>query len=801
MMKKSFKSWIVIIFAIIMLFACETPNVSSNSEAEDVDSTENGAIKATTPASGNYSAVSPTNWATSTWKLGANFNGSDVEFAVYSKNATKVLLEIYSAKSGVEAQYEYDMKKNTSDNIWRAKVAAVPAGALYGFRVWGPNWPYNSSWARGNSSAGFSSDCDANGNRFNPNKVLFDPYAKEISHDKSNPTVLGTAQDGGMFGTGPDTYKSVVRRTFDTGKWAPKSVVVKDTTATGTKPKIAQQDAIIYEAHVRGLSKHPSVANLNTILNTVGITATAIPANYRGTYKGATYLIPYLQALGINTIEFLPVHETDNDVNPDNKPGGNFWGYMTYGYFAPDRRYSSDQSMGGPTKEFKEMVKAFHDNGMEVYLDVVYNHSGEGGNWDGTGNVAELTSLRGFDNSEYYCLVDSNKKNYWETTGCGNNLRCDNPPVRKFIIDSLTYWTDVMGVDGFRFDLAPVLGREKSGANWNFNGNATTIKDIASLGTSKNVEMIAEAWDCSGYHVGGFPNGWGEWNGRFRDAARKFIKGDSGINIVNFINGDYDNFNSHGGPQKSVNFLVAHDGFTLTDLVSYNGKNNGGAWPFGASDGGDDSNNSWSHDGNQALRRQQIRNFYTLQMFSRGIPMIVYGDELGRTQNGNNNPYNIDSVATWNNYNMVKSASPTAIATDGGGAYHNNLGTSDSGKNNTFSFAKNVINVRKNDATLRTANYNSTTYGYGQYGSGSKIITITIYGTKKYVLLVNSGTTVYNAALPAPASGKKWGRIIDTDKWAEKSNDNFWTDSAAEKFASGYVYGVNPRSMVVFKEM
>ncbi len=807
--------FMVVIFAVLMLFACENQSLADfEIDSPNTEAVLSDVAKATTPASGAYSPVDQANWSSQTFALGANFNGTTVEFAVYSKNATRVLLEIYTAKSGVDAAYEYVMVKNVTEgkHIWRAKVASVPAGTLYGFRVWGPNWTYSTSWSRGNSSAGFISDCDANGNRFNPNKVLFDPYAKEISHDKSNPTVLNGGENhpnGGMFGTGAATYNGTARRNFDTGRWAPKAVVVKDTTSTGTKPAIAQKDAIIYEAHVRGISNHPSVANLNTILNTVGITASAIPASYRGTYKGVTYLIPYFKSLGINTIEFLPVHESgENDENPSNKPGGNYWGYMTHGFFAPERRYSSDQSMGGPTKEFKAMVKAFHDAGIEVYLDVVFNHTGEGGIWDEAGTTAELTFLRGFDNSEYYALCPD-KKFYWESTGCGNNLRCDNEPVRKFILDSLTYWIDTMGVDGFRFDLAPVLGRVKVGDNWQFQQNAQTIVDIANLGVSKNIKMIAEAWDCEwpgGYQVGQFPNNWGEWNGRYRDAARKFIKGDSGINIVQYIHGDYDNFNDQGGPHKSVNFIVAHDGFTLTDLVSYDSKNNGGDWPFGPSDGGGDGNESWSHSGNQALRRQQLRNFYVLQMFSRGVPMIVWGDEFGRTQNGNNNPYNVDSVATWSNYNQINTDSPNAVATGGGGTYHNNLGTDNNsdGKNNLFLFARNVMNLRKDDATLRTANYTTTSYSYGNYNSGDKTISVKISGTNNYMWYINSGTGTYSITLPAAASGKKWLRIIDTQEYFENAGndgkDNFWADSEAAAFNGGTGYGVSARSMVVFKE-
>ncbi|MBQ2124586.1 MAG: chitobiase/beta-hexosaminidase C-terminal domain-containing protein, partial [Spirochaetales bacterium] len=658
------------------------------------------------PENGAYSVADKDSWADATYKLGAAIDtDGNGTFAVYSKNATKILLEIYEKAYGEDAKYDYWMVKG-SDNIWRAKITDIPNGTLYAFRAWGANWNYSEEWTRGGSAKGFTKDYDSKGNRFNPNKVLFDPYAKEISHDKSNPTALGE-YDGGMYGTGAETYKGAARRNFDTGKYAPKAVVVVDTTSFGTKPKIPQEKAIIYEAHARGITKHPSSANLASILSGIdGFDGVAnIPDEYRGTYKGAGMLAPYLKALGVNTIELLPVHESDNDCNPDDNPGGNYWAYMTYGYFAPDRRYSSDKSYGGPTKEFKEMVAAFHNAGMEVYLDVVFNHSGEGGTWYGEKdnyNTAELTFMRGLDNSTYYSLT-KDAAGYWETTGCGNNLQCDNPTVRNFIIDSLTYWIDEMGVDGYRFDLAPVIGREKVGNEWVYSKSATTILDIIKLGEEKDVEMIAEAWDCQwpgGYQVGNFPDGWGEWNGRFRDAIRGYVGSGNWGQTGDYINGDYDNFKDQGGPHKSVNFVVAHDGFTLADLCSYEGagnfQNDKLEWPFGPSDGGNGDNNNLGfidrtdENTQKASKRQAARNYIAIQMMSRGVPMIVWGDEFSRTQNGNNNPYNIDSVATWSNYNMINTKSPHLVATGGSGSYHNKFGTfnNSSNINGNFMFMK-----------------------------------------------------------------------------------------------------------------
>ena len=761
-------------------------------------------------------------WNSLDSKLGAIISGSETTFAVYSKNATKMLLEIYETAYGEDAKYDYWMEKG-ADNIWRAKLRDVPAGTLYAFRAWGPNWKFNQNWKRGNSNEGYVKDYDLVGNRFNPNKVLFDPYAKEISHDKSNPTALGS-ENGGMYGTGSETYSGTIRRNFDTGKYAPKAVVVDDDTSFGVKPAIPQEEAIIYEAHARGITKHPSSANLSAILSGFDgfENVVDIPAEYQGTYKGAGMLAPYLKALGVNTIELLPVHESDNDANPDDAPGGNYWAYMTYGYFAPDRRYSSDKSYGGPTREFKEMVKAFHDAGMEVYLDVVFNHSGEGGPWYGTKdnyNTAELTFMRGLDNSTYYSLT-ADKKGYWETTGCGNNLQCDNAIVRNFILDSLTYWIDKMGVDGYRFDLAPVLGREKSGSEWVFRQNAKTINDIVALGNSKNAEMIAEAWDTQwpgGYQVGNFPIGWGEWNGRYRDAMRNFVGNGNWGQTGDYIYGDEANFKDQGGPHKSVNFIVAHDGFTLADLSSGYGQagndyNKSMTWPFGPSDGGNGDGAPSGFLANttdeKASKRQANRNYTAIQMMSRGVPMIVWGDEFCRTQNGNNNPYNIDSVATWSNYNMINTDSPHNISTGDGGDYHKNFGTFNNaeGVNGNFVFMNYMLKLKAKEPALNQKNYTSVKYTYSspsEYATSDVMIHIdgsAVSGGSDYILCMNMTGGEVQFALPKAASGKSWVRIVDTQSYFE-TELNCWNDETADSVEISGQYGVAPWSVVILKEV
>lgn len=777
------------------------------------------------PSNGAFSPVDEAAWDKGSWELGAHISGGNTTFALYSANATKILLEIYDNKYGSNAKYDYWMKKD-SNNVWRAKIKSAPHGTVYAFRCWGPNWEFDKAWTRGGSDKGFKSDVDGNGNRFNPNKVLFDPYAREMTHDKSNKDALGSVQDGGMYGTGGVDYNGVPRRNFDTGKYAPKGYVIKDNTSYGNKPKIPQEKALIYEAHVRGITKHPSSANLNTILSGFdGFGSVSnIPEDKRGTYAGAAMLIPYLKGLGINTIELLPVHETDNDANPDNAPGGNFWGYMTYGFFAPDRRYSSDKSAGGPTKEFKEMVNAFHAAGMEVYLDVVFNHTGEGGVWgDKKYDTVELTFMHGIDNSTYYSLTDD-KKFYWESTGCGNNMQCDNPVVRQFILDSLKYWITDMGVDGFRFDLATVLGRER-GKNskgelaWNYNADSKTLKDIVALGNDNDVEMIAESWDTgdSAYQVGNFPNGWGGWNGRYRDAIRSYIGTGNRGSVNDFINGDYNNFNKEGGPHKSVNFIVAHDGFTLADLCSYQGKGNAQnqnvGWPFGPSDGGNGDNNTLgfvTETTKEKDKRQAARNYIAVQMMSRGVPMIVYGDEFGRTQNGNNNPYNIDSVATWNNYNMINTASPHAIATGGTGeSYHNNFGTfgNSKDKNGNFEFAKYMMKLRSSEPALNQADY-SVLYefkkenGTDNLSDGDRCVWLRIKGSSilegsDYLVFMNMYTTNVNYAIPTE-SGYSWVRLADTQSYFE-TDFNCWSSDKVIPCAG--TYGVAPWSVVILKKV
>jgi pullulanase/glycogen debranching enzyme len=524
------------------------------------------------PVSGTFSRVNPEDWGSAGWPLGSGFSGNDLEIAVFSKNASRIVLEIYSVKhvwestsvypglptNGGHALYDYEMVKGP-DDIWRAKLSNLrqyaDSGLIYAFRVWGPNWPWDEEWSRGNSQAGFITDVIADqGHRFNPNKVLTDPYSYELSHDTEYPALMSGGENGGMYGTGGadsrtwadepanSVYSGPIstggaildRRAVDTGRFVSKSYAIDIPAYSGVRPNVQESQTIVYEAHVKGISKHPTSGHMSTVLSSVKnvagfedfANAQDVPAQYRGTYKGAGMMAEYFAALGITAIEFVPIHETRNDLNEtftggDDNPG-NYWGYMTYSFFAPDRHYAYDRSPGGPTKEFQDMVADFAEHGIEVWLDVVYNHTGEGGNW-GSPDITGYTSYGGFDAVEYYHLNPFDKRGIVDgATGVGNQTNFSRDVNHNLALDSLTYWIDHMGVAGFRFDLAAVMGREpdwhygKSATDyWNqvkeFYTNHRTLTAIADLGQSRNAKMVAEAWDMWGYPVGAFPGA--GWNG------------------------------------------------------------------------------------------------------------------------------------------------------------------------------------------------------------------------------------------------------------------------------------------------
>jgi glycogen operon protein len=703
-------------------------------------------------------------------QLGASYDATkaNLSFKVYSSRATRIELYLYSAATGAAEKARYVMTLGTG-GIWSVTIPSTTLSSLglsgtiyYGYRAWGPNWPYNSAWTKG-SATGFVSDVDANGNRFNPNKLLLDPYALEMSHDPTTPTNT----NGTIYASGA-TYRNI-----DSGSLAPKGIVLAgDTQSTGTKPTRALKDDVVYEAHVRGLT-----------MNDTGITAA-----YRGTYKGAGLKAAYLAGLGVTAVEFLPVQETQNDTNdavPNSTSGDNYWGYSTLAYFAPDRRYAYDKTAGGPTREFKEMVKAFHDQGIKVLIDVVYNHTGEGYAWSSTDKTTyNIMGMRGLDNPTYYSLT-SDFQNSWDNTGVGGNYNTRNTVAQNLIVDSLAYWRNTLGVDGYRFDLASVLGNTCQHGCYNFDkmdsGNALN-RIVAELpprpaAGGTGTDLIAEPWAIGGnsYQVGGFPSGWAEWNGVYRDTLRQAQNKLGSVTVTTGqmatrLAGSSDLYGDDGRkPWHSINFMTAHDGFTLKDLYSCNSKNNGQAWPYGPSDGGEDNNNSWDQAGIAADQRKAARNGLALMMVAAGTPMMVGGDEALRSLNCNNNPYNLDSSANWLNWSWTTDQS------------------------NFQEFAKRMVAFRKAHPALRPANFysSSDTNGnvmeqlrwfkpdgsvadttYFNDGNNHAIawrIDGSEFGDTASAIYVahNAWSAQVNFVLPWPGSGKSWYRVTDTCTWAE----------------------------------
>jgi isoamylase len=704
-----------------------------------------------------------------TQHLGARYDTAktNITFRVYSSRATRVELDLYAVNYGAPDVATYVLTKD-ADQVWSATIpvsdlqaAGINGAVFYGYRAWGPNWPYSSEWTKG-SSVGFTSDVDASGNRFNPNKLLFDPYALELSHDPIN----ANNSDPTVFASGAND------RALDSGLKAPKGIVIAvDPASIGTKPTRAQKDDIIYEVHVRGLTENDP----------------SIPEAYRGTYRGAALKAGYLASLGVTAVEFLPMQETQNDANdvtPNSDAGANYWGYETLNYFAPDRRYASDRSPGGPTREVQAMVKAFHDAGLKVFMDVVYNHTGEGGAWNSTDATYNLYSFRGLDNPTYYSLT-ADLQFSWDNTGVGGNFNTYNPIAQNLIIDSLAYWRDTMGIDGFRFDLASVLGNtcqngcfyfDQLDPNTALNRIARELNPRAASGGA-GVDLIAEPWAIGGnsFQVGGFPAGWSEWNGLYRDAMRE-AQNQLGVvpvsiaTLATCFSGSSDLYQNNGrSPWNSVNFMVAHDGFTLKDLYSCNGPNNNQPWPFGPSDGGSTNNNSWDQGGAAADQRRAARTGLAFLMLSAGTPMITGGDEHLRSLNCNNNPYNLDSSGNWLNYSFT---------TD---------------QTNFDTFAQRMIAFREAHPALRPQTWYSASDNNGNgmvqlqwytpsgtvagpdywNDPGNHAIAWVIDGTEfadpapAIYVAYNGWAAGVNFILPAPGGGKTWYRVTDTCNWAD----------------------------------
>ena len=545
------------------------------------------------------------------YPLGASYDGAGVNFALFSQVAQKVELCLFDEE---DRETRVEMTEQNS-YVWHNYLPGIQPGQRYGYRVYGPYDP-------------------AKGLRCNPNKLLLDPYAKAIEGN-----IDGDESLYSYWFKSPEDVTSM--NTLDSAPHTMKSAVVNPYFDWGNDqhPNISYHDSVIYEAHVRGMT------NLNL----------DVPPDIRGTYAGLAYpsVIEYLRKLGVTAIELMPIHQFVNDSFLQEKGLSNYWGYNTIGFFAPHNAYSSSGQRGEQVNEFKSMVKAYHRAGMEVILDVVYNHTAEGN------NLGPTLSFKGIDNGAYYRLVDNDRRHYFDTTGTGNSLLMRSPHALQLITDSLRYWVTEMHVDGFRFDLAATLARQFQEVD-----KLSAFFDIVEQDpVISRVKLIAEPWDLGsgGYQVGGFPSSWSEWNGRYRDCVRDFWRSQPSTlpEFASRLMGSSDLYQMNGRrPVASVNFITAHDGFTMNDLVSYNEKHND-ANGEGNRDG-ESNNRSWNcgvegpttiKDVND-LRQQQMRNMFATLLCSQGIPMICGGDVVARTQQGNNNAYCQDNAISWTNWDL-----------------------------------------------------------------------------------------------------------------------------------------------------
>ncbi|MFO0852670.1 MAG: glycogen debranching protein GlgX [Gemmataceae bacterium] len=553
-------------------------------------------------------------WPGRPYPLGATWDGAGVNFALFSENADKVELCLFDDPDADKEAHRIELKEQT-DQVWHCYLPDCLPGQLYGYRVHGPFDP-------------------AKGHRFNPNKVVLDPYAKLIGRD--------VRWDDSLFGyqIGQDDLSFDDR---DNAKFAPLGAVVDGAFTWGDDrpPRTPWHKTLIYEAHVKGFTKlHPDV-----------------PEKLRGTYAGlaSEAAIKHLLDLNVTAVELLPVHHNLQDRHLVEKGLANYWGYNTLSFFAPQQSYDSPGNNLSAVHEFKMMVRALHAAGIEVILDVVYNHTAEGN------QMGPTLSWRGVDNAAYYRLAPD-PRYYMDFTGCGNTLNMQHPKVLQLIMDSLRYWVTEMHVDGFRFDLASTLAREL----FEVNKLGAFFDIIHQDPILSQVKLIAEPWDVGpgGYQVGNFPPGWTEWNGKYRDDVRRFWKGDGGLasTVATRLCGSPDLYEWSGRkPYASINFVTCHDGFTLHDLVSYNGKHNEANGEDNRD--GADNNDSWNcgHEGPtedagvSALRERQKRNLLATLLLSQGVPMLLAGDEFCHTQQGNNNTYCQDNELSWLNWEPTDS--------------------------------------------------------------------------------------------------------------------------------------------------
>jgi isoamylase len=676
--------------------------------------------------------------------------GDGVNFVLFSRHATGVRLEFYQHPddSSPTRVIDLDRIRHRTGDVWHVWVRGIPAGQLYGYRIEGPYQPEQ-------------------GHRFNPHKLLLDPYARAIAGVKDWDFLAARGYDSSSRLT------DLSISSLDNAGTTPKCIFTRDNFDWGpdSPPKHSASDTVIYETHVRGFTIHSSSE-----------------VEHPGTFAGLTEKIPYLQDLGVTAIELMPVLEfNENESQILNPTTGeklkNYWGYNPVAFFAPKQSYTFEGSRWRQTVEFQEMIKSFHLAGIEVILDIVLNHTAE------NDELGPTICLRGIENSIYYMLQENQRRFYKDFTGVGNTLNANHPVVREFVTSVLRYWVMHMHVDGFRFDLASVLGRDEHG---NILCDAPLLEAIAEDPILRDVKIIAEAWDAGGaYQVGDFStNRWTEWNGRFRDDVRRFWVGDKGMmgSFARRICGSSDLYQSSGkGPARSLNFVTCHDGFTLNDLVSYKQKDNyeNGALNRDGTDANYSDNcgvEGPSEDpGVEGMRIRLIKNFLLTLFVSRGIPMMLGGDEFRRTQRGNNNAYCQDNDVSWFDWSLLEK--------------HKEI----------HRFTRGMIAFRRAHPVLRKETFYSDEDIKWFAASGAtphwadprqKSFACLILSQREpdLFLLFNAGTEAVDFSIPALPAGKIWRLAVDTSRTAP--DDLF--DSGKEPALKGQIgFRLEPRSSAV----
>jgi len=712
--------------------------------------------------------------------LGATLTNDGVNFSIFSRHATLITLVLFESteKDSPYVEIPLDTRGAKTGDVWHCHVQGLKPGACYLYKADGPYEPER-------------------GLRFNRHKALIDPYAKAL-HNTDNwdfGKCTGFEADSRATGPQPDDLWSEASATGDLSFSSeenllhlPRCIVIDDGDFDwqGDAPlNYPLRFSVLYETHVRGLTAHASSG-----------------VKHPGTYLGVIEKIPYFKELGITSLEFLPIQEFNENelprLNPrTNKPLTNYWGYSTVAFFAPKETYAVDRSPGGAVREFKTMVRELHKAGIEVILDVVFNHTGEG-NENGP-----TFSFRGLDNPVYYMLSD-NKRYYKNYSGCGNTVNCNHPVVRSFIMRCLHYWVVEMHVDGFRFDLGSILGRDQNG---NLMESPPMLESIAEDPVLRSTKIIAEAWDAGGaYQVGGFPGGrWAEWNDRYRDDVRKYWRGDpkETRHLATRLSGSSDLYLRDGRkPFHSINFVTSHDGFTLKDLVSYNGKHNNDNGEENRDGGNHDYSYNYGYEGASAdpilegIRERQLKNFFATLLVSLGTPMILGGDEFARTQGGNNNAYCQDNDVSWFDWSLLEK------------------------NKNLFRFVKEMIAFRLRHPgfmrpefyTGREGNYNAAPditwynekgvspdwdqigYTFALHINGRQADILRDRDVSDFFIMFNASPDLVVFSIPPANDFKRWFMAVDT---SHSSPGDILPEGKEKQLSLPYRYKVKARSMVI----